>query len=158
MSIDKPFSHRLAFVADTSAMFVFFTTTGIINERFVAGMSWEQIFYARLLGAALMLPCARAYGIWRDWIMRRAGSTWLSHILWDSLAMVSFQVPIYAAILAVNGASGGALVIAALSFAASMLVLGGPYGAFLNWVRRQWGLPPAIRPAIPPSHRPESSL
>ena len=59
-------------------------------------MSWEQIFYARLLGAALMLPCARADGIWRDWIIRRAGSTWLSQILWDSLAMVSFQVPIYA--------------------------------------------------------------
>lgn len=62
-----------AFVADTTALTVFFTTTGIINERFVAGMSWEQVLHARLLGAALMVPVGRPYGIWRDWVMRRAG-------------------------------------------------------------------------------------
>jgi hypothetical protein len=40
---------RRAFIADTTALIVFFTTTGIINEHFVAGMTWEQVFHARLL-------------------------------------------------------------------------------------------------------------
>ena len=31
---------RTAFLADTTALILFFTTTGIINERFIAGMAW----------------------------------------------------------------------------------------------------------------------
>ncbi len=61
-----------AFVADTVALILFFTTTGVINERLVAGMAWEQVLHARLLGAVLMVPVGRPYGLWRDWLMRRA--------------------------------------------------------------------------------------
>ncbi|WP_454562116.1 L-alanine exporter AlaE [Pseudomonas sp. AIG] len=70
-------TRRTAFIADTTALILFFTTTGIINERFIAGMTWDQVLHARLLGAAVM-----------------------------------------------------------------MLVLGRPYGAFLNGVRKLFGLPP----------------
>jgi hypothetical protein len=35
-----------AFLADTTALILFFTTTGILNERFVAGMTWDQVFNA----------------------------------------------------------------------------------------------------------------
>ncbi len=124
-----------AFVADATALILFFTTTGIINERFIAGMAWEQVFHARLLGAALMIPVGRPYGIWRDWVMQRARPNRLSQLLWDSLALVSFQVPIYAAIIAVSGASGRGLLFGTLGATAIMLVCGRPYGAFLNWVR-----------------------
>ncbi len=86
-----------SFVADTLALIVFFTATGIINERFIAGMTWEQVFRARLLGAVLMVPVGRPYGVRRDWMMRRARENQFSQLLWDSLALVSFQVPIYAA-------------------------------------------------------------
>ncbi|VDR24845.1 Protein of uncharacterised function (DUF1144) [Raoultella terrigena] len=41
---------RTAFIADTVALILFFTTTGIINERVIAGMTWEQVLHARLLG------------------------------------------------------------------------------------------------------------
>jgi hypothetical protein len=54
-------SRRRAFIADTTALILFFTTTGIINERFIADMSWEQVLHARLLGAALMVPIGRPY-------------------------------------------------------------------------------------------------
>ncbi|KNH05293.1 Permease of the drug/metabolite transporter (DMT) superfamily [Candidatus Burkholderia brachyanthoides] len=40
--------------ADMPALILFFTTTGVINERFIAGMIWDQVLHARLLGAALM--------------------------------------------------------------------------------------------------------
>lgn len=133
---------RTAFIADTAALILFFTTTGIINERVIAGMTWEQVLHARLLGAALMVPVARPYGIWRDWLMRRAGPGRVSQLLWDSAALVSFQVPIYALIIAFSGASGSGLIRGTLGAALMMLCLGRPYGAFLNWVRRLFGLPP----------------
>ncbi|MFJ2684237.1 L-alanine exporter AlaE [Pseudomonas sp. NPDC087342] len=135
-------SRRTAFYADTTALILFFTTTGIINERFIAGMTWDQVLHARLLGAALMIPVARPYGIWRDWVMKRAGKGRLSTLLWDSFALVSFQVPIYAAIIAFSGASGGSLVRGTLGAALMMLFLGRPYGTFLNGIRKLLGLPP----------------
>ncbi|WP_159865271.1 MULTISPECIES: L-alanine exporter AlaE [unclassified Raoultella] len=135
-------TRRTAFIADTAALILFFTTTGIINERVIAGMAWEQVLHARLLGAALMIPVARPYGIWRDWLMRRAGPGRVSQLLWDSAALVSFQVPIYALIIAFSGASGSGLIRGTLGAALMMLCLGRPYGAFLNWVRRLFGLPP----------------
>ena len=140
-------SRRRAFIADTTALILFFTTTGIVNERFAAGMAWEQVLHARLLGAALMVPVGRPYGIWRDWVMRHARPGRVSQLLWDSLALVSFQVPIYAAIIAISGASGRGLWLGVLGATVIMLALGRPYGAFLNWVRMLFGLPPGgMRP------------
>lgn len=131
-----------SWLADTVALVSFFTATGILNERFIAGMSWDQVLHARLLGAALMLPVARPYGLWRDWMMRHAGPGRVSRLLWDSLALVGFQVPIYAAILGLSGATGLGLLRGTLGALVMMLALGRPYGAYLNRVRRLFGLPP----------------
>lgn len=134
-------------MADTTALILFFTATGIVNERLVAGMSWDQVFHARLLGAALMVPVGRPYGMWRDWIMQHAQQGRVSELLWDTIALVSFQVPIYAAIIAVSGASGRGLLLGLLGATAIMLVLGRPYGAFLNGIRALFGLRPGgLRP------------
>lgn len=147
MPVSSQTHPRRAFIADTTALILFFTTTGIINERFIAGMTWEQVFHARLLGAVLMVPVGRPYGIWRDWLMQRARPDRLSQLLWDSLALVSFQVPIYAAIIAISGASGRGLLLGVLGATIMMLALGRPYGAFLNWVTALFGLPPGgMRP------------
>ncbi len=123
------------FVADTTALILFVPTTKIVNEHFIAGMAWEQVWHARLLGAALMIPVGRPYGIWRDWIMRHATLDRLSRLLRDSFALVSFQVPNYAAIIAVSGASGSGLLYGTLGTTAIMLIRGRPYGAFLGWIR-----------------------
>lgn len=128
-------------MADTTALVLFFTATGIVNERFISGMSWEQVLHARLLGAAMMVPIARPYGLWRDWVMQRASARRLSRVWWDSVALVSFQVPIYAMIIAVSGATGRGLWLGIVSATLIMLASGRPYGAFLNWVRKQYGLP-----------------
>lgn len=140
--ITEKSSRRRAFIADTTALLLFFTTTGIINERFIAGMTWNQVFHARLIGAVLMIPVARPYGIWRDWVMKYAGPGRFSRLLWDSLALMTFQVPLYAVIIAFSGASGSGLVKGTLGAAMMMLCLGRPYGAFLNGIRRLFSLPP----------------
>jgi hypothetical protein len=134
---------RRALIADTVALILFFTTTGVINERFIVGMTWDQVLHARLLGAALMVPVGRPYGVWRDVVIRYAKPTkQLPKILWDSVALVSFQAPIYGAIIAATGARGRGLWMGIVGATVMMLVLGRPYGAFLNSVRRLFGLPP----------------
>jgi hypothetical protein len=145
MPVSSQTHSRRAFIVDTTALILFFTTTGVINERFIAGMTWEQVLHARLLGAALMVPVGRPYGIWRDRLMRRARPDRLSQLLWDSLALVSFQVPLYAAIIAISGASGQGLLLGVLGATVMMAALGRPYGAYLNWIRGLFGLAPAER-------------
>ena len=139
---DKQSISIRGYIADTLALLLFFTTTGIINERFIAGMSWDQVLQARLIGGVLMVPVGRPYGVWRDWMMRHAKGTRLSQLFWDSVSLMSFQVPIYAGIIAFSGASGMGLLRGVLGAAVMMIVLGRPYGAFLNWVRRLFSLPP----------------
>lgn len=40
-----------AFMAHTTVLIVLCTATGIVNERFVAGMGLDQVLHARALGA-----------------------------------------------------------------------------------------------------------
>ena len=131
-----------AFVADTTALVIFFTVTGILNKRFVAGMDWQEVATARLIGAPLMVATARPYGWWRDRAMRRTGSGRMSRIVWDTVALLSFQTPIYGAIIAAGGASGSELIRGVVGAAILMLALGRPYGIFLDWIRRLFDLPP----------------
>ena len=133
---------RRSFVADTLALVLFFTVTGILNERFVAGMDWSEVARARLIGAPLMVLTARPYGLWRDWMIGHAGPGWWHRLGWDTAALLLFQVPIYAAIIWAGGASGSELLRGTLGAAALMIALGRPYGAFLDAVRRMFGLPP----------------
>ena len=74
-----------------------------------------------------------------------------SQLLWDSVALVSFQVPIYAAIIAASGASGRGLLFGVLGATLIMLALGRPYGAFLTRVRRLFGLPAGGAPPTGPN-------
>lgn len=108
------------------------------NQR--ANDRWNdmaEVFHDRVLGAVLMAPVAalRPLG---DWIMKRARGTARSQLIWDCAA---FQVPIYAAIIAVNGAASAGLLSGIIGATVMMLVLGRPYGLFLNWVRHVSGLP-----------------
>jgi hypothetical protein len=129
------------FVADTTALILFFTVTSGLNERFVAGMEWNEVFTARLLGAVLMVLTARPYGLWRSWFMARfAPSSGIGVVVADSVTLLLFQVPIYVGIILAGGARGSAVVWGTLGFALLMMVLGRPYGLFLEFVRRQFGL------------------
>jgi hypothetical protein len=132
-----------AFLADTLALLTFFTGAGVLNERFLAGMDWSEVSRARAIGALLMVPTARPYGLWRDWLMGRfAGPGALSQLAWGSVALLLFQVPLYALILWAGGAEGGEILRGCLSAAGIMLVAGRPYGLWLDFVRGWFGLGP----------------
>lgn len=130
-----------SFLADTVALILFFTVTSGLNERFVAGMEWSEVAVSRSLGAVLMVLTARPYGVWRNWIMRRLDPrTRVGTPLADGAALLLFQVPIYVVILFAGGADLPAVVRGAAGFAILMLLLGRPYGLWLEWVRARCGL------------------
>jgi len=68
----------------------------------------------------------------RDWMPSHAKETRSSQPLWDSLALMSFQVPINSATIAFSGATEDELIRGVLDAAVMMIVLGRLYGAFLN--------------------------
>ena len=130
-----------SFIADTLALVIFFTIVSGLNERFLAGMAWNEVLVARGIGAPLMVLTARPYGVWRDWVMRKANpQTPATGVMADSAALLLFQVPIYACIIFAGGARGYGIVSGTLGFAVLMLVLGRPYGVWLDFVRRRFGL------------------
>lgn len=131
------------FLADTLALLSFFTVTGVLNERFLAGMDWSEVLTARLVGAPLMVLTARPYGLWRDWLLGRfAAPTGFGRIAWDSLALMLFQVPLYALVIWAGGAEGGEVLRGCLGAAGIMLLSGRPYGLWLDLVRSWFGLGP----------------
>ena len=130
-----------SFVADTLALVVFFTITSGINERFIAGMAWDEVVVARSFGAVLMVLTARPYGLWRDWLFEIVNpKTRVTGLLTDCISLLVFQVPIYVVILMVGGAEGAAILKGTAGFAIAMLLLGRPYGVFLDFVRTRFGL------------------
>jgi hypothetical protein len=130
-----------SFLADTLALVIFFTITSGLNERFVAGLDWSEVATARAIGAPLMVLTARPYGIWREWLLRKINpSSRFATIAADGLALLVFQVPIYVAIIMAGGARGSSVISGALGFAALMIVLGRPYGVWLEFVRHRFGL------------------
>ena len=130
-----------AFVADTLALVLFFTVLGALNEHVVAGMTWQEVARSRAIGAPLMVLTARPYGLWRDWLLRRLSPP-LPRLAADALALLVFQVPIYAAILWVSGASGPGILRGCAGFSLLMMVVGRPYGVWLDFVRARFGLAP----------------
>ena len=129
------------FLADTLALVLFFTLTSGLNERFMAGMSWHEVLVSRSIGAPLMVLTARPYGVWRSWVLAKAHpSTRWGNAVADTLALLVFQVPIYVAIIVAGGAEGPAILKGTLGFAVLMLLLGRPYGLWLDFVRRLFGL------------------
>ena len=132
------------FVADSIAMTIFFTIIGILNERFIAGMGWPEVLAARSIGAPPMVLTARGYGIWRDAIMKMSGALLRGGIytaLFDTLALLSFNIPIYASILYMGGASLDEVIKGSMGTVVILLVAGRPYGLWLDFVRQKFGVP-----------------
>jgi hypothetical protein len=131
------------FLADTFALIVFSTVAGAFVEFLIAGLSASQVLQARLVAVPVILLTARPYGLYRDWLFRafraRAGGP-LRAALIDILAFVSFQVPVYALNLALAGATLGQIAASVASAVVILLISGRPYGLFLDWCRRLFGV------------------
>ncbi len=126
------------YFADTVAQVVFSTIVGAFVEIFVAGLTPWQSAGVRLAAIPVILFIGRPYGIYRDWLfgLTDGNSNLMKATAVDTFANVSFQIPIYCVLLAINGATVSQIVSAAGSIVVISALSGRPYGLFLEWCRK----------------------
>ncbi|MEO1273858.1 MAG: L-alanine exporter AlaE [Pseudomonadota bacterium] len=128
-------------VVDTLSTIVFFTGVAAFSEYVIAGMDPDEVLATRLIMIPLMILTGRPYGLWRDWVFRRASPrTGLGRLVADAGAFVTFQLPIYVATLIVAGADIREILILVVVVVPQMLVLSRPFGMFLELMRRAAGV------------------
>ncbi len=129
------------YLADTSALLVWSTVAGMFAEIVIAGLTVEQSLYARLTAVPVTLVTGRPYGLYRDSVWRacRADEGASRRLIADTTALISFQLPLYWAILAFVGATFSQIAAASATAIVILAVSGRPYGALLDLFRRLFG-------------------
>jgi hypothetical protein len=144
MKSRAPFCVRHA-AADTFAMVVFCFVAGMLIEIFLSGMSFEQSLASRLVSIPVNIAIAWPFGLYRDWILtlglRLPLPLRVDRSLRDIVAYVSFQTPVYIAILYAVGASHEQVAMAAITNAFVSCGMGFVYGYFLDLCRRWFRVP-----------------
>ena len=131
---------KLIFV-DTITTLFFFTLIAAFTELVIVGMEPLQVLTTRLIMVPVMVLTGRPYGVWRDWIFVRISPKYrLSRVVVDVVAFLSFQVPVYAATLAIAGANTSEMVTAVGSGTFFMMILSRPFGLFLEFSRQMNGV------------------
>jgi hypothetical protein len=131
--------HIKPFLADTFAMVAFSVVIGAFVELVITRLSLEQTIKIRLAAAPISVVLGRPYGLYRDWLFNKfcdQKSSNVRKLLLDTIANLSFQIPVYSIILAINGASLVQIFTAVLSVFLIVSVSGRPYGIFLSTCRR----------------------
>ena len=126
-------------VADTVAMVVYCSVVNMLIEIFLSGMSFEQSLSSRLVAIPVNIIIAWPYGLYRDAVMRFARhispAGWVKNLA-DVLAYVTFQSPVYVAILLTVGADWHQIAAAVSSNIVISMLMGAVYGYFLDYCRR----------------------
>jgi hypothetical protein len=141
------------YTADTIALLVYSTFAALFTEIAIAGLSVSQSMHARLTAIPVIIVTARPYGLYRDRVMRRLGAdegaTRLRRTGADTLAFLSFQLPIYWAILTFAGASLRQIAASSVAATVAILVSGRPYGILLELCRRLMRVPTRTPDILP---------
>ncbi|MFC3396671.1 L-alanine exporter AlaE [Brenneria rubrifaciens] len=136
----SPTSRLRSATADTFALVVYCFITGMMIELVLSGMSFEQSLSSRLLSIPVNIVIAWPYGVYRDRLLcfakRHGSSHFIVRNLADLFAYVSFQSPVYVAILRIIGADSSQILTAVSSNVVISMVMGILYGYFLEYCRR----------------------
>ena len=131
------------FTIDAIAMNVF-SLSYALNEKFIAGMDWDEVGKTRLAAAVGNTLTGRPYGIYRDWMMKKfrvkKNSGWLKKYAVDVLTFATGQTPLYMLYMAASGADIKEMGTAAafLTFVAPLVAR--PQGVTYDLARKQFGL------------------
>ena len=126
-------------VADTFAMVVYCSVVNMLIEVFLSGMTFEQSLSSRLVAIPINILIAWPYGMYRDLFMKASRNVspagWAKNLA-DVLAYVTFQSPVYVAILLTVGADWHQITAAVSSNIVVSMMMGVVYGYFLDYCRR----------------------
>ena len=127
-------------IADIFALISFGLVVGMSVEILVAGLSLDQSMQSRLLSIPVNMLIARPYGMFRDWLMVVGGAEkggFIRATLLDIAAFISFQIPVYALLVASTGASVDQVMAACMGQIGALVLMARPYGIWMQ-VCRNW--------------------
>jgi len=114
-------------------------------ELCIAGMDLSEHLYTRLAGVVSNTLFGRPYGKIRDWFFSKVGinekSNRLKKYLADTLVFGAVQIPLYCVNMVIAGAEPDEIFASAAPALVFSGALGGPYGWYLDKVRRKCGIP-----------------
>lgn len=149
--MSTPVSRWRIAAADTFALVVYCFIVGMAIEILISGMSFSQSLSSRLLSIPVNILIAWPYGRYRDFFITTARrfphGQFLLRNLADLLAYVSFQSPVYAAILWSVGADSQQILAAVSSNAVISMAMGVAYGYFLEYCRKLFRVVPSPQPS-----------
>lgn len=126
-------------VADTVAMILFSTVMCMMIEVLVAGMTITQSLVARTAAIPTNLLTGRPYGCYRDMLFRKLdlnGDSFIQTAAGDTVAFISFQLPLYVFVLLLAHASLNQIIVSGMMMTLVFAVAGRPYGIFMDCCRR----------------------
>lgn len=126
-------------LADTVAMILFSTVMCMMIEVFAAGMTIMQSMIARVAAVPTNLLTGRLYGCYRDMLFRRFDlkkNSLVQTALGDTVAFISFQLPLYVLVLLLAHASVNQIIISATMMTLIFAIAGRPYGIFMDYCRK----------------------
>ena len=134
-------SHMISrkLIADTFAMVTFSTIVGIIIELGIAGLTLPQSIHARVLAIPVNVLTGRPNAVFRDFLVKKIRAEKAGQIkkaLVDVAAFVLFQVPLYALVLFLSGATISQIIVASGTVVVFSTISGRPYGIFLGLSRK----------------------
>ena len=109
-------------------------------ELGIAGMDLSEHIQTRLAAAVTNTLTGRPYGIWRDWVLKKIGvnenSHWIKKYIGDTAAFAGFQLPLYWINMTIGGAEFDEIMKASTPITFMAGAMGGPYGIYLDRVRK----------------------
>jgi hypothetical protein len=127
------------FIVEAFAMNSFSLAITMPGELIFARMSFPEYAKTRIAASIINTLTGRPYGIWRDYIFRVGQTTqaspWLRKYISDTLAFMSFQLPLYWISMTIGGARLKEMLMASLPITIIAGLTGRPYGFYLERVR-----------------------
>lgn len=141
LPIEKSGQPLKNFWADTFALNTFCYFISLPIELGFAQMTLSTHLSARLVGLFIITSTARPFGIWRDYIFKKFGISdsdkGLKPYLVDTLAYLSFELPLYMINMTISGATLMQAIKAALIFCIIAGFVGRPYGIYRAFIRNK---------------------
>ncbi|WP_447792704.1 MULTISPECIES: L-alanine exporter AlaE [Pseudomonas] len=129
------------FWADTFALNTFCYLISIPIELGFAQMTLGTHLSARLVGLFIITSTARPFGIWRDYVFKKFKISdrdrGIKPYLVDTLAYLSFELPLYIINMSISGAALMQAIKAALIFCIIAGFVGRPYGIYRAFIRKK---------------------
>lgn len=132
------------FFVDTAALNLFVFCTAFLVEVVFSGIPWSIFWRGRLVMIVPNIITVEPYAATRAWLDRKLGewhSLRLKRILRDTIVFVLYRVPLIFLVLTYLGAPLEKVIAACIVATLISGFTGRPYGIFLDWMRRMFGVP-----------------